>query len=97
MINRRDFLGVSSLAAVGAAAGCQPGPSQGEGSGPGEGGALPPSIAALTSRAHEAIPITVGERESRIEKARRLMAAKGMDALMLTGGTSLVYFTPLEK
>ena len=96
MINRRDFLGVSSLAAVGAAAGCQPGSSQGEGSGPGEGGALPPSIAALTSRAHEAIPITVGEREARIEKARRLMAAKGMDALMLTGGTSLVYFTGIR-
>jgi len=96
MINRRDFLGVSSLAAVGAAAGCRPGSSQGAGSGPGEGGALPPSIAALTSRAHEAIPITVGEREARIEKARRLMAAKGMDALMLTGGTSLVYFTGIR-
>ena len=32
----------------------------------------------------------------RIEKARRLMVAGGMDALMLTGGTSLVYFTNIQ-
>ena len=95
MISRRNFLGVSSLAAVGAATGCQTATSQGEGSGQG-GGALPPSIAVLTSRATEAIPISVAEREARIEKARRLMTANGMDALMLAGGTSLMYFTGIR-
>ncbi len=73
MISRRNFLGVSSLAAVGAATGCQTATSQGEGSGQMEGGDLPPSIAALTSRADEAVPISVAEREARIEKARRLI------------------------
>jgi len=95
MISRRNFLGVSSLAAVGAATGCQSATSQGDASGQG-GGALPPAIAALTSRAHEAIPISVAEREVRIEKARGLMRASGMNALMLTGGTSLNYFTGIQ-
>ncbi len=96
MITRRHFLGASSLAVAGTAAGCQP-PSGAEGggaagSGPGSQG-LPPSIAALTSRAPEAKPITVAERAGRIERARGLMTAGGMDALLLTGGTSMVYFT----
>jgi Xaa-Pro dipeptidase len=94
MISRRNFLGVSSLAAVGAAAGCQP--ANGRGSGSASGAALPPSIAALSSRADEAVPISVAEREVRIEKARRLMTDQGMNGLMLTGGTSLGYFTGIR-
>jgi Xaa-Pro dipeptidase len=94
MISRRNFLGVSSMAAVGAAAGCQA--ADGQGGESGAGGALPPSIAALTSRAGEAVPISVAEREGRIEKARRLMTAQGINGLMLTGGTSLVYFTGIR-
>jgi len=57
---------------------------------------LPPSIAALPSRAQEPTPITVEERVARIEKARGIMANLGMDGLMLTGGTSLVYFTNIR-
>jgi Xaa-Pro dipeptidase len=38
----------------------------------------------------------VEERSGRIEKARRLMRAEGIDALMLTGGTSLRYFTDIR-
>jgi Xaa-Pro dipeptidase len=94
MISRRNFLGVSSLAAVGAAAGCQP--TDGPGSDSGSGSALPPSIAALSSRTNEPVPISPAEREMRIEKARRLMTANGMNGLMLTGGTSLVYFTGIR-
>ncbi len=58
--------------------------------------AVPPSIAALTDRSSEAIPISVSEREGRIERARRLMTANRLDALMLTGGTSLIYFTDIR-
>jgi Xaa-Pro dipeptidase len=54
---------------------------------------IPPSIAALKSMKGQAQPITVEERRGRIENARRLMAENRLDALMLTGGTSLVYFT----
>ena len=93
MISRRRFLGVSSVAAAGVATTCQApgGASSGDAA-----GARPPSIAALTSRAHEATPISVEERMGRIEKARRLMVDEGMDALMLTGGTSLNYFTNIQ-
>jgi Xaa-Pro dipeptidase len=38
----------------------------------------------------------VEERVGRIEKARRLMLGEGIDALMLTGGTSLNYFTNIR-
>jgi Xaa-Pro dipeptidase len=94
MISRRDFVGSSALAAAAAAAS----PSSALGHpllGP-QVQDLPTSIARLTSRAAEARPITVGEREGRVEKARSLMRANGMDALLLTGGTSLVYFTNIR-
>ncbi len=92
MITRRHFLGVSSLAVVGTAASCQA-PSGSSGEGVGDERDLPPSIAALSSQAHRVTPITNTEREARIEKARSLLAANDMDALMLTGGTSMLYFT----
>ena len=41
-------------------------------------------------------PITVDERKGRLEKARELMLANGMDALLLTGGTSMEYFTGIR-
>lgn len=60
------------------------------------GDRLPPSIAALTSMRHLATPITNDERTARLEKARRLMADVKLDAVLLTGGTSLTYFTGLR-
>jgi Xaa-Pro dipeptidase len=59
-------------------------------------GPLPPSIAALKSMRDQAKPITADERRARIEQARRLMAEHQIDALMLMGGTSLVYFTGIR-
>src|ERR1043166_4339530 len=57
---------------------------------------LPPSIAALTSMRDRAKPITNDERRARIEKARRLMSAEKIGALILTGGASLAYFTNIR-
>jgi len=57
---------------------------------------LPPSIAALRSRAAEAHPITVDERQARQEKARKLMRENGLGAVMLMEGTSLNYFTGIR-
>ena len=57
---------------------------------------LPPSIAALTSLRSQARPITSDERLVRLEKARRLMAESKIDAMLLTGSTSLTYFTGLR-
>ncbi|HEV8355155.1 MAG TPA: Xaa-Pro peptidase family protein [Gemmatimonadales bacterium] len=102
MPTRREFLGVSTgavaalvapafppappeLAPEAAAAPLQGAPS-----------ALPPSIQALTSQKARAHPITVEERGARLDQARRLLAAEKLDALLLTGGTSLDYFTGIR-
>ncbi len=60
------------------------------------GTALPPPIAALKSRVHEAVPITLAERESRLERARALLHSNRMDAIVLTTGASLGYFSGLR-
>src|SRR5262249_9219055 len=57
---------------------------------------LPSSIAALTSMRSQAKPITSDERRARIEKARRLMNDARIDAVILSGGTSLVYFANIR-
>jgi Xaa-Pro dipeptidase len=57
--------------------------------------ALPPAIAALTDRRAEATPITLAEREQRIERARKLLVDNKLGALIITTGTSLRYFTGL--
>jgi Xaa-Pro dipeptidase len=89
MLNRRSFLTAGSLAAGAVvlpefASAQQP------------DGALPPSLAALQPMRDGVQPITADERRGRIEKARKLMAAQKIDALMLTGGTSLVYFSGIQ-
>lgn len=55
--------------------------------------AIPPSIAALRVMSDQAKPITPEERSQRIERAMKLMAEQKMDAIVLCGGTSTVYFT----
>src|SRR5579859_3493840 len=59
-------------------------------------GKLPEPIARLKSRRAEASPITTEERAQRLERARHLMAENQLDAIMLTGGTSLIYFTNIR-
>jgi Xaa-Pro dipeptidase len=56
----------------------------------------PEAIAKLKSRKNEAKPITVAEREQRMERARQLMSENKIDAIMVMGGTSLVYFTNIH-
>ncbi len=41
-------------------------------------------------------PITIDERRARIENARRLMVENRLDALMLMGGTSMMYFAGMR-
>ncbi len=92
MISRRSLL---SLA--GAAAGLSvTRVSAQRGRGGAEAGPVPASIAALTSMRDRAKPITNEERAARIEKARRLMADHKLDAIVVAGGTSLMYFTGMR-
>ena len=59
-------------------------------------GKLPEPIAKLKSRRSEATPIATAERAQRLDRARQLMAENKLDAIMLTGGTSLIYFTNIH-
>jgi Xaa-Pro dipeptidase len=54
---------------------------------------VPASIRALRPMMDGIQPITAGERRARVEKARRLMAANKIGAIVLEGGSSLFYFT----
>ena len=58
--------------------------------------ALPASIAGLKSMKDQAKPITTEERGERQEKARRLMVENKLDAILLTEGTSLTYFSGIR-
>ena len=87
MITRRDF---SKLAGIAAVSSLIPQPSEAQESKPAN---LPASIAQLKSRKGEARPITVQERQQRQERARQLMRDNNLDAILMIGGTSLVYFT----
>jgi Xaa-Pro dipeptidase len=93
MLSRRSFIWLSSLGGVATVSGCAPTAPAGTTAG---GDALPAPIAALTSMRDQARPITADERRGRAEKARRLMAETNLDALMLTGGTSMVYFSNVQ-
>lgn len=59
-------------------------------------GKLPEPIAKLKSRRSEATPITTAERGQRQERARQLIVENKLDAIMLMGGTSLIYFTNIH-
>ena len=88
-MKRRSFLKIAPLAAGAAAL-----PECASGQQPDAN--VPASLAALKPMRDGVQPITAAERRGRIEKARRLMAARQIDALMLTGGTSLVYFSGIQ-
>lgn len=57
---------------------------------------LPAPIVALKSRIHEAVSITLAEREGRLVRAQKLLHANKMDAVVITHGSSLNYFSGLQ-
>lgn len=86
---RRFLLAAASAAPTLACAGAL----HGQSSAP----ALPPAIAALKRRIGEAVPIGLPEREARLARARTLLRTNSLDALLITTGTSLNYFTGLHS
>ncbi len=89
MPSRRRFL--FSAAAVSAAARLQAQARTEEGS-----SALPAPLASLPDRSTEAKPIAYSERQHRLDRAHELMRAHAIDAIVITTGTSLSYFTGLR-
>ena len=90
MFSRRRFLQAGTLAA-GTSLLPQLSPGAETNSPP-----LPASIASLKSMSGQAKPITPEERNHREEKARRLMQTNNLDAILLTEGTTLNYFTGIR-
>jgi Xaa-Pro dipeptidase len=95
MPTRRSFLITSAAAAVAAPTFSLEAQRPGRPSSP-SNATLPPAIAALTNRRAEATPISLAEREQRLERARQLLAQNNLGALVITTGTSLTYFTGLR-
>lgn len=90
MISRRSFLQATAVSTAAlsriataeeASSNCKP---------------LPPAIAQLPSLKEQAQPITARERGERQDKARRLMQANRIDAVLLMSGTSLEYFAGIH-
>ncbi len=54
---------------------------------------LPTAILALPDRRPEIVPIKPSERADRLDRARELMKQFGIDAILITTGASLYYFT----
>ena len=57
---------------------------------------LPPSIASLKSMKDQAVPITVEERKARVERAQELMAQNKLQAIGITTGSSLTYYSAVR-
>jgi len=91
MFSRRRFLQLSGVATgvalTPASSAAQPSSASQD---------LPGSIASLKSMKEQAKPISRDERRQRQEKARRLMEANHLDAILLMEGTSLGYFTGIH-
>jgi Xaa-Pro dipeptidase len=101
MSNRRQFLTSATTLGAAVALGARPAHALGPDAPAAEadlqqGAGLPPAIQALRPMRDGVVPISVAERQGRIEKAKRLMREQRIDALMLTGGTSMVYFTGIQ-
>jgi Xaa-Pro dipeptidase len=89
-MNRRHFMQSSALLAVSAAGCSQPAVPASDCK------PVPAPIQALKNRTNEAKPITLAERQGRVERARALMAEHKMAAILMAGGTSLTYFTGMR-
>ena len=89
-IKRRDFISLSAIATatslVAGISGCSNGQAKEKGS----------PVDELKSMTDDVVPITVEEREARIEKAQRLLTENKIEALILDAGTSLQYFTGIS-
>jgi Xaa-Pro dipeptidase len=87
--SRRRFLQVGTTAAAAAAL-------------PATGSAadcdskLPPSIASLKSMKDQATPISAQERAARVERARELMVENELQAIVVTNGSSLPYYSAVH-
>jgi Xaa-Pro dipeptidase len=100
-LKRRDFIRLSAgRASAGAAlvyglSSFMPHPEGADGT-PGRGIPAGHSLDALKPMTGDVVPITVEERQARVQKAQRLMAENKIEAIVLDSGTSMTYFTGMS-
>ena len=96
MLNRRRFLLTAAATAPTLALNAQePSPKPADAATPllCESTPLPKPILALTDRSKDIVPITKDERQTRLDLARDLMKQYHIDAILMTTGASLRYFS----
>src|SRR6478609_9644876 len=85
-LNRRNFLHLSSLTAgTGVLASLNSCTTEKE-----QPKVMQDEVKSMTQNV---VPISLSERQARIEKAQRLMTESKLEALVLDAGTSMEYFT----
>lgn len=91
-MKRRDFINLSVVTAgTGAVVGLSACSSNDK-----KDKTVPSQLDSLEPMTGDIKPITVAEREYRIQKAQQLLAENKMEALMLDGGTAMAYFTGIR-
>ncbi len=91
-IKRRDFIRVSAVTAgatalLSSVSGCTtPSPEK-------KSSSLLDNLKSITD---DIVPISLEERQARIEKAQRLMSENKIDAIYLDGGTTMEYYTGIK-
>ncbi len=91
-VDRREFLHVSAGAAGATLLSCSSPPKEETA----YASDVPESISKLRPMTDGIVPISEEERWARIEKARKLMADNGMDAMYIEAGSSLFYYTGMR-
>ncbi len=90
-LKRRDFINLSAIAAAtGVVSGISSCTTDEQTK---EKKSTPNDLQSMTA---DVMPITVKEREARVEKAQRLLTENKIEALVLDAGTSLLYFTGIS-
>ncbi|MEP6582901.1 MAG: Xaa-Pro peptidase family protein [Ginsengibacter sp.] len=90
-LKRRDFINLSAIAAAsGIATGISSCTSHAQTTG------RKSVNDGLQSMITNIVPITINEREARVEKAQRLLTEQNIGALILDAGTSMEYFTGIS-
>ena len=91
ILKRRDFISLSAIAAAtGATSGIVSCTSNAQAK------EKTSATDELPSMTNDVVPITVKEREARVEKAQRLLTDQNIEALILDAGTSMEYFTGIS-
>ncbi len=92
MLSRRRFVLTAAAAAPALASNAQRSPAPAA-TAPSDAASLPAPLLALPDRRPDIHPISAAERAARHDRARELMHEFGLDAILLTTGASLFYFT----